>query len=76
MIIIECDKYTIEKQPMKYYVGTSRAKVELAIISNISEEEANSLLAKTYNENINTKKSVQLQLAKYLKTKCIMNEQD
>lgn len=69
IILVECDKYTIEKQPMKYYVGASRAKVELAIISSVSETDSTDLLNNYYYEDVSESKSSQSQLAKYLKTK-------
>lgn len=69
IILIECDKYIIQNQPMKYYVGASRAKTELAIISDISEAESTELLTSSYCEKINPGKNSKIQLARYLKTK-------
>lgn len=54
---------------MKYYVGASRAKTELAIISDISEAESTELLTSSYCEKINPSKNSKIQLARYLKTK-------
>ena len=54
---------------MSYYVGTSRAKQNLSIIANISEEDCKSLITDWLETKIRGKESLQSIFAGCMKCK-------
>lgn len=69
IILIEVYKKTFTDYAMSYYVGTSRAKKKLSIITNISEDDSKELITNWLGTKIRGKDDSRTMFAGYLKCK-------
>ena len=67
IILIEISKKTFTHYAMSYYVGTSRAKLNLSILASLTEEDCKDLITNWLETKIRGKDSFQSIFASYMK---------
>lgn len=69
VILIEVYKKTFTDYAMSYYVGASRAKNNLSIIANLTEDESNDLIINWLGNKLRGSADKRAIFASYLKCK-------